>query len=306
MNFILDYMYSWGGRGFVLKPYDFRSSDARQIHTRFEKTYRQYCPYCGHKVTEVFSLKNENYFDEIAIETDCFDEAKYHNCYGCLNCGWWYYERNDYDYYCVPGHQIRDMASLREFDTNSFQVPIDALKFELLKRPSIVYGIHHKKFEELVADVLKDFLGVEISIVGRRGDGGIDLVYIEGDNPFAVQVKRRQHPEKVETVLPVREFLGAMIIEDFKYGSIVTTAHRFSNGAKNLKKKVEMKRIVNKFELIDAKRFFEMFRFNQKDRAKYPWELLFLDLLEDWDTGPWHKDARHSMDYIGFPNLNIK
>ena len=48
---------------------------------------------------------------------------------------------------------------------------------ELLKRPTILYDIHHRKFEELVADVLRDYFLVEVSIVGKTDDGGVDLLY---------------------------------------------------------------------------------------------------------------------------------
>jgi hypothetical protein len=32
-------------------------------------------------------------------------------------------------------------------------------------------------------------------VIGRPGDGGIDIVFVNGEHPFAVQVKRRESPE---------------------------------------------------------------------------------------------------------------
>lgn len=291
MSHVLSYVNSYSGRGFVLDPYQFKNNEASIAYDKYKNSYYKKCPYCASKITEVLKLSGVDNYNET---------EKHHHCNGCFNCGWWYYERNDMDGPWMPGHQIRQIASLKKFNVSSDQLPLEALKLELLKRPKIIYDIHHKKFEELVADVLKDFLNVEVNIIGKRGDGGIDLVYINGDNPFAVQVKRRQRPEKTETVKIIREFLGAMVIEGYRFGSIITTAERFSHGSKKLKERIENNNIVNKFELIDSNKFFEMLKFNQKDGSKYPWEKIFLDLLQMWHKPNERDDVDIKIKYKGF------
>lgn len=135
---------------------------------------------------------------------------------------------------------------LRKFDISDGQLPLELLKKELVKRPRIVYDIHSKKFEELVGSVFSDFYETTVRLIGRRGDKGIDLIYLDGPNPIALQVKRRQDPHKVEQVALVREFLGAMLTEGFNHGTIVTTAQRFSKGSYETRDKAVGKGVVQR------------------------------------------------------------
>jgi len=157
---------------------------------------------------------------------------------------------------------------------------------ELAKRPEILYDIHSKKFEQLVADVVGDYYDTEVTIIGRTNDGGIDLVYLQGDVPTAIQVKRRKRPDKVETVLLVREFLGALMLEGFTKGKIVTTSSRFSKGSYRTKEKALRLGLVEQFELIDANRFYEMFRFHQQNNIRFPWQHIVTDWLHVWRDIP--------------------
>ena len=187
---------------------------------------------------------------------------------------------------------------MREFKIDELELPIATLQNELKKKPKILYEIHDKKFEELVAKVLGEFYNVEVQIIGKRNDGGIDLIYIESDTPFAIQVKRRKTENKVETVEVVREFLGAVLLKGYSHGKLVTTASKFSSGAKLTKEEIIKTGLMHEFELMDFQRFLDMFHFTSSSKTDYPWEQVFAkDIVE------WLNKTDVSITYKGFKNI---
>lgn len=272
---ILDYSQGRTNRGSIWDTVSFSNPTARALYDHFHKTKE--CPYCHHPTKEVLSIyRSLDEFD---------DDSRSIRLWGCLNCGWWSQNRTNFE---LNGwsHEIRSVGILRTFDISDSQLPLAALKMELTKRPEILYDIHSKKFEQLVADVVGDYYDTEVTIIGRTNDGGIDLVYLQGDVPTAIQVKRRKRPDKVETVLLVREFLGALMLEGFTKGKIVTTASRFSKGSYRTKEKALRRGLVEQFELIDANRFYEMFRFHQQNNIRFPWQHIVTDWLHVWRDIP--------------------
>jgi restriction endonuclease Mrr len=170
---------------------------------------------------------------------------------------------------------------LREFKIEDASLPLATLARELYTRPKIIHDIHPKKLEVLVAAVLADFFDVEVSVVGRTGDGGIDLVYLDGNIPCAVQVKRRQAAESKEQVSVVREFLGACVLKGFKVGKVVTTASGFTRGANTASREAVQKGILESFELISRERFLDLFRY-RRGSYRYPWTASALEWSDLW------------------------
>jgi restriction system protein len=217
------------------------------------------CAYCNSALDTVFSCIHPFSGD-----------FRHSDILSCQNCGWWNVLGFDEDSmelsYIIP--------SLRTFEIESQELPLTALTIELKKHPDVVTKIHSKKYEQLVQDILKDFYATEVSYVGRRGDGGIDLIFCDGDIPIAVQVKRRKDTGHVEGVALVREFLGAMLLKGFKAGILVTTAQRFTSGSRETAQNAISMGLVTHYELLNRSRFIEMFRLKSK-RANYPWEEAF-------------------------------
>ncbi|MDM8161479.1 restriction endonuclease [Labilibaculum sp. K2S] len=83
-------------------------------------------------------------------------------------------------------------AILRSFEISSNEVPILSLRTYLTQQNEKIFEIHHRKMEELVASVFREYFACEVKIVGKSCDGGIDLILIMSDNPILVQVKRRK------------------------------------------------------------------------------------------------------------------
>ena len=64
-------------------------------------------------------------------------------------------------------------------------------------------------------------------------DGGIDFVLVEGDSGLstAFQIKRRIS-HKSESVIPVREFIGSLLLQNYSKGCYVTFADQFSKACR--------------------------------------------------------------------------
>jgi len=87
--------------------------------------------------------------------------------------------------------------------------------------------------EKIMCELLGQHYRCEVHHVGRSGDGGIDLLLLEGDKIGAVQIKHHPHTNKRESVVPVREFIGAMVLNQVARGVFVTTADGFTGPAKS-------------------------------------------------------------------------
>lgn len=105
---------------------------------------------------------------------------------------------------------------------------------------------------------MKGIFDCEVLHVGQTGDGGKDLIVLDSDNPILVQIKCRQNPNSVELVKGIREFIGTLFIEDRRSGIYISTAQRFSAGAKNTVANLLMQRKLDYFEFIDYDKLCSM------------------------------------------------
>jgi restriction endonuclease Mrr len=130
--------------------------------------------------------------------------------------------------------------------------------------------------EDLVGSLLQEHHGGRIDRItanANAADGGIDLYLIteeDGVMRRAVQVKRRIQSD-VESVTEVRNFMGAMVLENLEHGVFVTTASRFSKVARTTPKKAQGSKFKLNLELIDGERLFEiLYATNGDNPAQLP------------------------------------
>jgi len=215
------------------------------------------CEYCNNVVENVFS---QNSIPEVKWYVPDVIEVRDFLVYLCSSCGWWQIYRHDRDDRLSTGGGDISLYSavLREFDVSGIDTPLLELEKYLLKNRDKIYHIHHKKMEELVGSVLKDFFDCEVKYCGGSHDKGIDLLVLESDRPFPVQVKRRTSPKKTESVTVVREMLGVMFRDQFKKGTVVSTADHFSSVAIKEAEEVVEKGLLERFDLINVNDFIGM------------------------------------------------
>jgi hypothetical protein len=108
----------------------------------------------------------------------------------CDKCGWWcqysvgFNRDGFYEWEKVP-------AALRTYAVSDIEVPVNALRRELTKNLRLLAELHPTKMEELVGAILSDFMDCEVVHTGRTGDGGIDLLLLDGDTPYVEPRARR-------------------------------------------------------------------------------------------------------------------
>lgn len=109
----------------------------------------------------------------------------------------------------------------------------DELIRRLAERPELMRQLDPRKFEELIAELLRD-KGYDVTLTPRSRDGGCDIIAIRRDDIGSaltlVECKRyaSDHPVGVEIV---RGLYGVVCSENASRGLIATTSH-FTRGAR--------------------------------------------------------------------------
>ncbi|MGF7018866.1 restriction system protein [Lachnospiraceae bacterium PF1-21] len=245
------------------------------------------CPYCNSELKqEYFMVRNDKGLSGRG------EIVQYETIYYCENDGWWQHKVNEESTSNPKAwYSIIHEGILKKYREDSKTIPIDVLSDYIYKNPEKIVDIHERKMEELVASVFSDFYNCEAKVVGKSSDGGVDVVYIEGDIPTMVQVKRRKSLNKTESVSYVRELLGATLLKDSKSCIYVTTANKFSKKAEETASRAIEKGIVERFDLVNYSRFIDMLKSNPQ-KIKNVWEeVKTLEKLE--------KSEHYGLGFIG-------
>ncbi|MEJ1437040.1 MAG: restriction endonuclease [Candidatus Sedimenticola sp. (ex Thyasira tokunagai)] len=226
------------------------------------------CPFCNVPTEK----RIEKDIGGTALETKLILE--------CQNCGWWELERK-FESFGI-GHDvcyaaIHHQAVAKRFNIKDSNAPTAALIDVLKGKPDVMYGINKKKMEEVVQYVFSSFYACDVEHCGKSHDGGVDLVIIDSDEPTLVQVKCRESKGSVEPISQIRDFLGAMWIKKSRKGIYVTTADHYSNVSVKTINQMISDNTLEKFELIDFKRFVEML-----DISKTPKEEIWRSLMNEY------------------------
>lgn len=184
----------------------------------------------------------------------------------CKKCGWW--QTNKECNFLDNNLKIRTStyahsyhAVIESIDISSDNVIIEDLRRHLLINWNDRKFISPGKAEALVKSLLKEHLSCDVFSATANvntPDGGIDLLvaHKNGKIQSAVQVKRRIK-KNTEPVSEVRNFVGALVIENFKKGIFVTTAERYSAPVKKIPNKLANRL---ELELMDGNELFEILK----------------------------------------------
>ena len=177
-----------------------------------------WCPYCKRWGSRAFNLERKTIPSRIESDNSKLISTHSIVVWCCEVCGWWDMEdcisKSPNSGRPLSLDAIRYHGVLKSYDTSDSQIPIEFLRQTLRKNENIVHKIDPYLFEKLVGSVMRDFYAnCVVNFCGRSGDGGIDLFLIESDKTIAIQVKRRIHPNSVERIQAVREFLGASLAQ---------------------------------------------------------------------------------------------
>lgn len=250
-----------------------REMDARlnqnpslQKYQKSAKTYTDInqCPYCSSNLLNVF--------DERPFGMDPASNISNHLVRSCDCCGWWFYDYVLWGYLDEIYSWTYYEGVLKAFNVASLDLPISTLKNHLAKNFDDIRNIHPRKFEELCQAIFREHLDCEVRLTAYSKDGGIDLYAFNGDQQYAIQLKRRMGPV-TESVKAVREFIGAMVVHGAFNGIYCTTADHFSQDAVNESKSPFVRESGICLELVDYGQLLSMFDINKK-YLEDPWKKL--------------------------------
>lgn len=181
----------------------------------------------------------------------------------CPNCRWWDFEEElicekeaaTGSYWAKSVHR---RAILREYSIAGSDAPIESLQEHIARHPNQLSQISPERLEQLVGAVFSEYMSCEAIHVGGPNDNGIDLILIDGNRRYVVQVKRRQSQRKAEAVSGIREFLGAMVLDGTMKGLFVSTAPHFSENAVGTARKARQRGIVEYIDLVSAQRLIDV------------------------------------------------
>ncbi|WP_158796441.1 restriction endonuclease [Pedobacter sp. L105] len=165
----------------------------------------------------------------------------------CMICGWWkisqlYYTDSDWQlwqnfYECC--------GVIKNLDVADLSTPMSVLRSYLVARYEERWSIHPYKFEQLIADVFRDF-GYSAVCTAYSRDAGIDVFLIKDKNIIGVQVKRYRNKIKIEQI---RAFLGALLVNNINQGIFISTGE-YQAGCHSLSKRFGI-------ELVNGKDFYQ-------------------------------------------------
>jgi restriction system protein len=235
------------------------------------------CVYCGENIEAV-----SEFAEHIDVANDP-DISRRRRLRICRVCGWWTVTAEGWQDYCKVSRQVLSGAAscLRNVDLLDDATPLDEIRSYLTAKWSARFDVSPKRFEEVVASVYRAF-GYRSRVVGRSGDGGIDVV-LDGpnDQTVAVQVKRYRNSIAVDQI---REFTGALVLAGITRGVFVTTSG-FQSGATRVTRMAAARGWA--IELLDSDRFFDALKIAQRTSPPSVEDLqqiLEQAQLETWQT----------------------
>jgi restriction system protein len=238
------------------------------------------CPICHRELSVVFSDGIVEYDPEDKDSTnDVLHSVTAKSC----ECGWWTVQDREtpdaHNLYAPVEWVFCWNGVLRRLPLNDPGTSLDAVRSAIAKHPEVIDEVSPRRMEDLVGAVLTDFYpGSRCKHCGKSGDGGIDLLMVIGDTPFAVQVKHRQRTDKAESVHYVTHFIGAIVLKGIPNAIFVSTADHFSKHAQAAADQVLKTGHVGKFMLIARDPFLEMLEATSKHleatltHLKDPWK----------------------------------
>lgn len=235
--------------------------------------------YCQNCKTVIKTVYNKGLVDTKSIPGTDWHRSE--SAWVCDHCGWWEHsyhsqlDSNDFSESFKDWEVQINSAILRKFSIGSNQVPIESLETYINKHPDDIINIHQNKMEELVASVFSDYYKCTAKVVGRSSDGGVDIILVNSDKPIIIQVKRRKSLDKSESVAPIRELIGATLLQDSKDCIFVTTGKKFTKKAIETKDLALTKKLVNTFELYNRDEFIDVLQLRKNNS-----EELYLKYLQ--------------------------
>lgn len=203
------------------------------------------CPYCSTLL--------------ITADYEFTNDEEYHGqtstLWSCINCAYWQCFFNSY-YEGPPLFSnlgwYAFISKMREFDEKLPNSCDTELAVAIRRNQKLWHTMNPSRLEKLVAAIFKaNYADCEAMHVGRPGDGGVDVIFVDSEkHQWLIQVKRRENSKASEGASAIRNLLGAFPIEGVFRGIVVSTADHFTYRALDAVNRAD-KNVGYKVELID-------------------------------------------------------
>jgi hypothetical protein len=209
-----------------------QQNQAIKEYLRQEFRFKKYCPFCNSEL--VVKVQKE---EGLPPSHEDFSYELYHpyqsgKLWYCPKCAFWQillyeYTCADYDEYHTWCHVI---SKQKEFDTDLCDECKSEIAQSIRRNKSIWNSMDPKKLEIFVTNIFSSYYNnCEVYHIGKPYDKGIDVLFIDTEKKeWLIQVKRRQKNLASEGVSTIRNLLGTLLLEDKKYGIVVSTADHFT------------------------------------------------------------------------------
>jgi hypothetical protein len=217
--------------------------------------------------------------DLVAMVTSEEDATRSSKVWSCPWCGYWqmyWYQLTPTDPMggIYPEYMHQYVISKEKTYEDDLPEGVDCELAQTLRRhDKLWHSMSPTRFEKLLVSVFKaNFSVCEIFHVGKSYDDGIDAYFIDAKGQkWLVQAKRREKPNSTEGVSTIRNFLGAVFLDQSLHGIVASTADHFSYRANLAAKKAtklgmeiqlydkgKLKRMLNPF--LPDRPWFEIVR----------------------------------------------
>ena len=193
----------------------------------FETWLPSACPYC-----------RVSFGQSRFVDTDFATEQWHYNreylLSWCPRCAHWQFAGGESGNRCMDaGYVVIANSIAARFEPTLPEGCPTELAQHLRRHPRLWHEIAPARLEMLVADIFRaNYRHVEVAHVGRPGDRGVDVVFVDDHHTrWLIQVKRRERASRSEGFSTLQSILGTLALKGDRHGIIVTTADSFSHQA---------------------------------------------------------------------------
>jgi restriction system protein len=184
----------------------------------------------------------------------------------CPVCGWWVLREERHGRDAAGAYAYTSMYGstgiLKQLSMPPSAAPLNELRQYLAAQYADRHKVDPTVLEHVVASVYRGHGYLNVRVVGRTGDEGIDIV-MEGPGDALIGVQVKRYRDKI-LADQIREFTGSLVLQGLTRGIFVTTSS-FTAGAEAVAAKAEARGLA--IELVDAARFYDALGIAQ--RAMY-------------------------------------
>jgi hypothetical protein len=186
------------------------------------------CPYCGTQ------FRLSTYRELADTDNEESDLDRVYELKVCRHCAFWEFRGSEGVSKCMdPSTTVLATAIAKKFEDKLPAGCSEELAQHLRRHPDVWHRIDPRRLEQLVTDIFRaNYDNCEVEHVGRPGDGGVDVVFVDSEkSKWLIQVKRRSSHGRPEGPEALRNLLGTCVVKGESKAIVVTTADYYSNQA---------------------------------------------------------------------------